>query len=85
MNLEVTGRRHRRKRVLYPAWLERRGSLLPCTVVNVANKGAQLCITEDMVLPSRFALWFTKEGDLVRQCRLIWRKGDRVGVTFDAV
>ena len=57
---------------------------MPCTVVNVAKKGTQLCITEDMVLPPRFALWLTKEGDLIRQCRVIWRKGDRVGVTFDA-
>jgi hypothetical protein len=83
MSFGPNGRKHRREPICYTGWLEGpSGRRVPCTVANIAQDGAQLCIGEAIVLPSRFTLWLTENGETKRDCRVIWRKADRLGVRF---
>ena len=75
--------RGRRVRINIPAWLEAQfGKLVPCTVANIGEEGAQLCITPDLALPNRFTIRLTEDGKITRTCRVIWQKNDRLGVRF---
>jgi PilZ domain-containing protein len=65
-----------------PAWIPRGNSPVPCTVANVSQDGAQLCISMNFALPDRFILLFTPDGKIKRACLVVWRKGDRTGVRF---
>jgi hypothetical protein len=52
-----------------------------CTVLNVTNLGAGICVQNLPVLPLKFAMSFDNFRT-VRMCRLIWRQGDFLGVAF---
>jgi hypothetical protein len=58
------------------------GDLIVCTILNISNDGAQMVINSDLILPNRFALRLTEDGKEKRGCRVIWRKGSRIGVRF---
>jgi len=76
-------RKSPRKVLRYPAWIEvRPGVFSSCTVANVSVGGAQILLEEPVVLSTLFILWFTQTADLRRGCRVIWRKNDKVGVSF---
>lgn len=66
-----------------PAWAETEdGKLVPCTLFNVTNEGAQICIDEQAALAGRFALRLTQDGKLRRGCRTLWRRGNCTSVRF---
>jgi hypothetical protein len=82
----VEKRRSKRKPISCPAWLEGKlGRLLPCTMTNVSNDGAQLCVGANVALPRRFVLWLTQDGRLRRGCHVVWQKSNRLGVSFYAL
>ncbi len=59
-----------------------RDSVLSCCVRDVTNSGAGVRLEALNVLPAEFDLSFDNFRT-VRQCRLIWREADFVGVTFE--
>ncbi|MDP2411145.1 MAG: PilZ domain-containing protein [Pseudolabrys sp.] len=72
-----------RRRVTIPGWLETpSGKRIPITLANVSEDGAQLCIGPDFALPASFILLLTRDGQIKRGCRILWQKGDRIGVRF---
>jgi hypothetical protein len=53
-----------------------------CNVTDVTNRGAGIRTHDLSVLPTSFDLTFDNFRT-IRKCRLIWRKGDFVGVAFE--
>ena len=62
------------------AILGARPKLFSCSIKNVSGRGAKISISGDWVLPSHFSLVGSKDGRDTLGCRVIWRKGDHVGV-----
>jgi len=80
---ESESRRHIRRRVSIPAWLETSsGKPIPVTLANVSEEGAQLCVSPDFALPAIFVVHLTRDGTVKRGCRILWQKADRIGVRF---
>lgn len=60
-----------------------RRSTLPCTVRNVSDTGALLRMPGAITPPDTFDLLIELDG-LEASCTVMWRRGDEVGVHFDA-
>ena len=61
--------------------LERRSSVIHCTVQNITSTGACLKVANTFGLPDIFELTF-EHGRTRRACRVAWRTNDQVGVAF---
>ena len=71
-----------RHRVLKRGMIQFRHLTVECVVRNLSTGGAGL-VVETMV-PDEFQLFWS--GDLLgRNCRVIWRSGNKLGVSFGAV
>ena len=55
--------------------------VLPCGVRNITNRGASLRVADLTVLPVNFELSFDNF-HTKRDCRLVWRDGNFLGVAF---
>lgn len=78
-------RRAVRKRVLKGATIafNGRASTMSCTVKDISDTGARLRVSKDVAVPSHFDLIIEMDG-LEASCTVAWRRGEEVGVTFDA-
>jgi hypothetical protein len=65
-----------------PVWIEGPSGLLPCVLSNISMRGGQLSVSLDLALPKQFVLRLTQDGAIRRGCTVIWRKADRVGISF---
>jgi hypothetical protein len=55
-----------------------------CTVVDMSDTGAQLCVNDSGAAIAEFFLLLSPFGHPVfRRCKRAWTKGDRTGVEFD--
>src|SRR5881394_3443157 len=77
-------RKTNRRRVLKGATIEFDRSAYSCAVRNLSEVGAALDVPYAVTIPHEFKL--TLERDRVsRNCRVIWRKENRLGVEFGQV
>ena len=53
-----------------------------CAVLDISQSGARIAIDESISLPVEFTLQMTKNGGVTRQCQLVWRNNDQIGVRF---
>lgn len=74
-----------RKRVLKAGTIvfNNRSSTLSCTVRDLSDTGARLRVQKGHAVPSRFELRIEVDGFEV-PCTVAWKKGEDVGVVFDA-
>jgi hypothetical protein len=74
-----------RKRVLKGARIafNERSSTLSCTVRDLSETGARLRVPQGQAVPARFDLLIDVDG-FEAPCTVAWRRGEDVGVTFDA-
>ncbi len=56
-----------------------RFSVIDCTVRNMSPHGAKLIVGTQLGIPETFNLEF--EGG-VRECKVMWRKENEIGITF---
>jgi hypothetical protein len=54
-----------------------------CTVRNLSDKGASLETASPFGIPDRFNLRLASDGTR-KACRVVWRRGQRLGVVFIA-
>ena len=55
-----------------------------CTVIDISETGAQLCIEAGSATIVEFFLLLSRQGQSVsRRCKRVWNKGERIGVDFD--
>lgn len=56
---------------------------LSCAILDVSDSGARLELETPAEVPDRFHLVLSGNGTPHRACRVIWRDGKQVGVTFE--
>jgi hypothetical protein len=55
------------------------------TVRDVSESGARLAVGNPESLPDEFILQLTRNGRVLRRCRVAWKKPDEVGVKYAVV
>lgn len=55
-------------------------SVIDCQVRNVTEAGARIKVAAVVGVPAEFELRIT--GETPRQCRVVWHKGQEIGVAF---
>ena len=84
MDKPVTERRKvARRRVLKGGKISfhQLGTSTDCAVRNLSDAGACLLVTSQVGIPNEFELSIESE-HTVRLCRIEWRSGSRIGVSF---
>jgi hypothetical protein len=51
-------------------------------VVNISAEGAAIEVPDPVFIPARFQL-MTENDRVVRDCRIVWTKQNRIGVIFE--
>ena len=74
-------RKSRRTRVLKAGMIAFGGSTISCTVRNLTTSGAMLDVVSPLGVPREFTLVIPSD-DVRRECRLVWVKERRMGVSF---
>lgn len=74
-------RRQERSEVDKVAYISGDGSSLRCRVRNISDCGAAIELPDSRYTRPRFTLMLERSR-MVRECRLIWSRGDRIGVEF---
>jgi len=76
------GRRAPRHRVLKAGTIAFGGGAgISCTVRNLSDTGAALEVSSPIGIPQEFELVIEADHS-ARQCRVVWRRERRIGVTF---
>lgn len=75
-------RRGPRADVDEPAYISSGGSSTRCRVVNISAEGAAIEVPDPVFVPARFQL-MTEKDRVVRDCRIVWTKQNRIGVIFE--
>lgn len=79
---DLEARKTPRHRVL-DTGLIRFGELSVCCVIrNFSDSGAALDVGPDGLIPDRFKLIVVRKKKVI-PCNVVWRKGTRIGVSFD--
>jgi len=75
-------RRHERHSINRVAKVQSAGSLRrDCLVTDISDAGARL-YAEGIVIPDQFVLLITGSQTVRRECRVVWRLGNEIGVEF---
>ena len=77
-------RKSRRQPMRYTAWMVLDGEQLHgCMLSDISDTGARLNVEKSAKLPDRFVLVLSGRGPARRNCRVVWRKPQQVGVAFE--
>jgi hypothetical protein len=71
-----------RRRVLKAGSIVIGDGAFDCTVRNLSDTGAALEIATPLFIPEHFTLIIQADATK-RRCRVVWRKGNRMGVLFE--
>jgi hypothetical protein len=75
-------RRHERHSINRVAKIQSAGSLpRDCLVTDISDGGARL-YAESIVIPDQFVLLLTGSRTQRKECRVVWRLGNEIGVEF---
>jgi hypothetical protein len=81
--MSVEKRKAVRRRVSRQAVIVRDGKpLCGCIVSDISVSGAKLSVRNSSDLPDTFMLVLSSNGDVRRDCRIVWRADGAVGVAF---
>jgi hypothetical protein len=64
------------------AYISCRGASTRCRMVNLSTEGAAIEVPDPVFVPNRFQL-MTERDRVVRNCRMVWTKQNRIGVIFE--
>ena len=53
-----------------------------CTMMDVSAGGAKLRLNDTIEMPQEFILVLSRSGAVRRRCRMVWQRGDVIGVRF---
>jgi hypothetical protein len=65
-----------------PAYIASRGASTRCRVINISADGAAIEVPDPVFIPDRFQL-MTERDRVVRGCRVVWTRQNRIGVIFE--
>jgi hypothetical protein len=75
-------RKHPRIEIEETAYISAGGSSMRCRLLNISAEGAAVEVPDPAFVPSHFQL-MTEKDRVIRRCRVIWIKQNRIGVAFD--
>jgi hypothetical protein len=81
-------RRHRkapRRDLTYQVWIAYGSAeerIVPCTIANISESGARLCLPFNGDVPDDFRLMLSQRGRAHRRCKVAWRSAVEIGVSF---
>ena len=75
-------RKHPRTEVNEPAYVSSGGSVMHCMIVNISAEGAAIDVENAAFVPERFRLVMANDSSEVYECRVIWTKKNRLGLSF---
>ena len=77
-------RRDPRRYVVNGARISREGSadLQDCRMIDVSAFGARLELKKGGSIPDQFMLLLSHDGKLSRQCSVVWRSENAIGIKF---
>jgi hypothetical protein len=77
-------RKSLRRHFGYPAQMHFGVGVPPrtCVIIDMSETGAQLNVPADADIPQEFSLLVGGNANVRRQCRVVWRSGNRMGVHF---
>jgi hypothetical protein len=80
----VTRKRETRKSLRQPGWITLDGGFAarPCVVQDISSTGAKITVDDPNVLPAKLRLAFTRDARTGRNCEVVWRRGNSVGIKF---
>lgn len=73
-------RKHPRTELNEPAYVSAGGSVMSCVIHNISLDGAAIEVDNPAFVPERFQLVMSDH--MVRECRVIWIRDRRMGLTF---
>ncbi len=78
-------RKRNRNRIRYHVWVDPGGGLpvVDCEALDISGDGARIRLPKGTTLPKTFTVQYGADG-APRPANLIWRKGDDVGIKFEA-
>src|ERR1700684_1846111 len=78
-----------RRPVRYTAWVALEDKQLHgcqlhgCVLSDVSETGARIDIDETEMIADHFTLFLSSNGSARRKCKVVWRKPNQIGVTFE--
>jgi hypothetical protein len=77
-------KREARKSIGQPGWISLEGGFAArqCVVRDLSASGARITVDDRNALPAKLRLAFTRDARTGRACRVVWRRGNTVGVKF---
>ena len=61
--------------------LANNSSTIDCTIRNMSDEGAKILCGDQYAVPNEFR-FVTLSDNLVREAKVIWRRGDQIGISF---
>jgi PilZ domain-containing protein len=79
-----TKKREARKRLSQPGWITLDGGFAArqCVVQDISASGAKVTIEDSNTLPAKLRLAFSRDARTGRNCEVVWRRGNSVGIKF---
>ena len=83
MDAEIK-QRDPRKSLRQPGWITFEGGFATrqCIVEDLSKTGAKITTEDPIVLPGSFRVAFARDARTGRNCDVVWRRGQTVGVKF---
>ena len=82
--MPATRKREARKSLRQPAWITLDGGFAArrCMVLNISSAGAKITADNAIGLPGTLRLAFARDARTGRNCQVVWRRGNSIGVRF---
>jgi len=77
-------KRETRKSLRRPGWITLDGgfAVRPCVVQDISSAGAKITADTASTLPGTLRLAFARDARTGRNCQVVWRRGNSIGVRF---
>jgi PilZ domain len=82
--MAATKKREARKSLRQPGWITLDGgfAVRPCVVQDISSAGAKITADDASALPGTLRLAFARDARTGRNCQVVWRRGNSIGVKF---
>lgn len=82
--MSYVNRKHRRVELDYMARIIGVAGepICDCALMDVSDAGARLAVLAVDMVPDEFVLRMSATSNVIRQCKVVWRKDDEIGITY---
>ena len=82
--MRVESRKHRRVELNYTARILGLDgeAICDCALVDISQGGARIAVLTSEIVPDEFLLSLSRNSNVSRRCKVVWRKDEDIGVNF---